>query len=79
MISKTKTDKKKERANNIDPYLKNNQELRSGVPAAKSRRNDELGFSNHGDKMDMEEGENSLAWRGLRSMAPARQQERGEA
>jgi hypothetical protein len=36
---------------NTDPYLNNSQEIRSGVPAARSTRNDELGFPNRREKM----------------------------
>jgi hypothetical protein len=34
----------------MDPYLKDSQELKSGVPTRKSTTNRDLGFRNHGEK-----------------------------
>ena len=65
------------RPKNKDPYSNNSQEIRSGVPAARSTNNGDLGFQITQEKMEKKKGENSLASRGRKSTAPATNRERG--
>ena len=64
------------RPKNKDPYRNNSQEIRSGVPAARSTNNGDLGFQ-IAQKNGERGGKNSLASRGRKSTAPATNRDMG--